>query len=177
MLDRLVLLWSSPPSTGRGTGEAASLTATSFDGAPGVLILGEPGLGVRDAFARDSTRASKAFSARPVGEPRGVMGRGIEPLQGDQTFEVWIHWPKQKALASMHRGWQVTARCRMARSNARAHDFGSSFCITDPVWWAHQDSNLEQAGYEPAALTVELWARKKCKVQRKVQSSKTRHAL
>src|SRR4030081_477943 len=25
-------------------------------------------------------------------------------------------------------------------------------------WWAHQDSNLEQAGYEPAALTVELWA-------------------
>src|SRR5882672_566225 len=28
-------------------------------------------------------------------------------------------------------------------------------------WWAHQDSNLEQAGYEPAALTVELWARRK----------------
>src|ERR1700730_11656873 len=25
-------------------------------------------------------------------------------------------------------------------------------------WWAHQDANLEQAGYEPAALTVELWA-------------------
>src|SRR5439155_23393998 len=24
--------------------------------------------------------------------------------------------------------------------------------------WAHQDSNLEQAGYEPAALTVELLA-------------------
>src|SRR6185503_20098389 len=27
------------------------------------------------------------------------------------------------------------------------------------MWWAHQDSNLERAGYEPAALTVELWAR------------------
>src|SRR5688572_12649911 len=26
-------------------------------------------------------------------------------------------------------------------------------------WWAHQDSNLGQAGYEPAALTAELWAR------------------
>jgi hypothetical protein len=26
-------------------------------------------------------------------------------------------------------------------------------------WWAHQDSNLERAGYEPAALTIELWAR------------------
>ena len=25
--------------------------------------------------------------------------------------------------------------------------------------WAHQDSNLEQTGYEPVALTVELWAR------------------
>src|SRR5262249_61784337 len=24
--------------------------------------------------------------------------------------------------------------------------------------WAHQDSNLERAGYEPAALTIELWA-------------------
>ena len=27
-------------------------------------------------------------------------------------------------------------------------------------WWAHQDSNLGQAGYEPAALTTELWARR-----------------
>ncbi len=25
--------------------------------------------------------------------------------------------------------------------------------------WAHQDSNLGRAGYEPAALTAELWAR------------------
>ena len=24
--------------------------------------------------------------------------------------------------------------------------------------WAHQDSNLGRAGYEPAALTAELWA-------------------
>ena len=31
---------------------------------------------------------------------------------------------------------------------------------TASMWWAHQDSNLEQAGYEPAALTVELWAPK-----------------
>ena len=29
---------------------------------------------------------------------------------------------------------------------------------TSDEWWAHQDSNLERAGYEPAALTVELWA-------------------
>src|SRR5262245_3282199 len=33
--------------------------------------------------------------------------------------------------------------------------------LRNRIWWAHQDSNLEQAGYEPAALTVELWARNK----------------
>jgi hypothetical protein len=26
--------------------------------------------------------------------------------------------------------------------------------------WAHQDSNLERTGYEPVALTIELWARR-----------------
>ncbi len=26
------------------------------------------------------------------------------------------------------------------------------------MWWAHQDSNLGQTGYEPAALTAELRA-------------------
>lgn len=25
------------------------------------------------------------------------------------------------------------------------------------VWWVHQDSNLGPAGYEPVALTAELW--------------------
>src|SRR5437879_2385023 len=30
--------------------------------------------------------------------------------------------------------------------------------------WAHQDLNLEPADYEPAALTVELWARKQLAV-------------
>ena len=31
--------------------------------------------------------------------------------------------------------------------------------------WAHQDSNLEPADYEPAALTIELWAREDGKWQ------------
>ena len=26
-----------------------------------------------------------------------------------------------------------------------------------PFWWVHQDSNLGPAGYEPVALTAELW--------------------
>ena len=27
------------------------------------------------------------------------------------------------------------------------------------LWWAHQGSNLGPTGYEPVALTTELWAR------------------
>ena len=27
------------------------------------------------------------------------------------------------------------------------------------LWWVHQDSNLGPAGYEPVALTAELWTR------------------
>ena len=30
-------------------------------------------------------------------------------------------------------------------------------------WWVHQDSNLGPAGYEPVALTAELWARRVCR--------------
>ena len=30
------------------------------------------------------------------------------------------------------------------------------------MWWARQDSNLEPTGYEPAALTVVLQARRGC---------------
>jgi hypothetical protein len=40
-------------------------------------------------------------------------------------------------------------------------------------WWAHQDSNLGQAGYEPAALTAELWARTSVKVKRKKLKGKS----
>ena len=28
------------------------------------------------------------------------------------------------------------------------------------MWWAHKDSNLESAGYEPVALTIVLYAPK-----------------
>src|SRR5260370_37485153 len=31
------------------------------------------------------------------------------------------------------------------------------FCL----WWVHQDSNLGPAGYEPVALTAELWTRER----------------
>ena len=53
----------------------------------------------------------------------------------------------------------------VARDNTNAPAFspcataGNLRLTVSEGWWAHQDSNLEQAGYEPAALTVELWAR------------------
>src|SRR5262249_47279031 len=51
--------------------------------------------------------------------------------------------------------WLKLARLRAAR-------FGEAASLrSSGGWWAHQDSNLERAGYEPAALTVELWARSK----------------
>jgi hypothetical protein len=31
--------------------------------------------------------------------------------------------------------------------------------IRHSPWWVHQDSNLGPAGYEPVALTAELWTR------------------
>ena len=30
---------------------------------------------------------------------------------------------------------------------------------SDKAGWVHQDSNLEPIGYEPTALTIELWTR------------------
>ena len=35
----------------------------------------------------------------------------------------------------------------------------ASMRVTAAAKWAHQDSNLGPTGYEPAALTAELWAR------------------
>lgn len=41
-------------------------------------------------------------------------------------------------------------------------------------WWAHQDLNLGPLGYEPIALTAELWARlKKQTLARKAIGKKT----
>ena len=37
--------------------------------------------------------------------------------------------------------WDFAGRCEMV------------------IWWAHEDSNLGPAGYEPVALPTELWAR------------------
>src|SRR5947208_8080191 len=32
-----------------------------------------------------------------------------------------------------------------------------SCVVISRLWWVHQDSNLGPAGYEPVALTAELW--------------------
>src|SRR5262245_4308715 len=55
-------------------------------------------------------------------------------------------------IASSFRSSPVT-RLSRTWSSWRRWRFGSI------IWWAHPDSNQDQAGYEPAALPVELWAR------------------
>ena len=56
--------------------------------------------------------------------------------------------------------------CRAANSSIFVDNEGLLSCTVchadgELFWdkWAHQDSNLGPAGYEPAALTTELWAR------------------
>src|SRR6185503_17060812 len=51
------------------------------------------------------------------------------------------------------------SRSEFIGGNEKAPALGAPGLAVYTNWWAHQDSNLEQAGYEPAALTVELWAR------------------
>ena len=51
-----------------------------------------------------------------------------------------------------------------SRGVAKSTSRGSQSSASEG-WWAHQDSNLERAGYEPAALAVELWARTSFKFQ------------
>src|SRR5215213_2196322 len=49
---------------------------------------------------------------------------------------------------------------RLCGTNLR-HDRDSGQWLrslsTSVLWWVHQDSNLGPAGYEPVALTAELW--------------------
>ena len=42
----------------------------------------------------------------------------------------------------------------------KAPSFGAAFllALSEIMWWAHQDSNLEPDRYERSALTIELWA-------------------
>ena len=57
-------------------------------------------------------------------------------------------------MVRLRQGFGATAfALRACRAEARSRPVSEG-------WWAHQDLNLEPADYEPAALTVELWARR-----------------
>jgi hypothetical protein len=61
-------------------------------------------------------------------------------------------------------GWMLNGEANAEVSNtvvseADRRRVTSAFSIQQSALkWAHQDSNLGRAGYEPAALTAELWA-------------------
>ena len=92
-------------------------------------------------------------------------GQESRLMRGLQRGEVH----KRKMLAETTSAWIAERRpCherairKRARPSTRFARSGAPFdtrSLRSRVeWWAHQDSNLERAGYEPAALTVELWA-------------------
>jgi hypothetical protein len=61
--------------------------------------------------------------------------------------------------------WQSDFAADPTREAATSRRVLRTRCVRET--WAHQDSNLGQAGYEPAALTAELWARTTIKVKGK----------
>ena len=134
-----------------------------LDRASAVLIVGEtlPCVGCL-RLGGVQTGVELLLALGLVGQPalRVLRGR-VQPLERDQAFDVGVHVKKK---APPKRGLAVRAQ---ARRSCGRHSICQSICdqqsaLCKPgnaVWWAHQDSNLEQAGYEPAALTVELWAR------------------
>src|SRR4051812_48108114 len=60
---------------------------------------------------------------------------------------------------------------RMISAAVEQHFFDTDLSVIfHASWWVHQDSNLGPAGYEPVALTAELWTRTR-------DSSKTRRVF
>src|SRR6185295_15703542 len=115
-----------------------------LDGAPRGLVVGEALLRGGDARLRRVEPGVERFLALGlVGELLSrCVGGGVEPLESDQPFEVSMHRPT-------HCTWAGPAAQPKPSRDVRA---------VPSEGWAHQDLNLEPADYEPAALTVELWA-------------------
>ncbi len=74
-------------------------------------------------------------------------------------------WPRslQQGHNSKRRGPATcTSSGRAAHTGskkaARSGDHEKAIETVRPVQWAHLDSNQGQPGYEPGALTAELWA-------------------
>src|SRR4051794_21000593 len=138
--------------------------------APGVLVLGEEILRGGEALTGGlETRVERLVALRLVGElfPRR-FGGGIETLQRDQPFEVSMHGGPIVHAAVRRSSPEVplsTARTVADLKCVRVHRrVGLPTVARAHVGkrerrWAHQDLNLEPADYEPAALTIELWAR------------------
>ena len=69
------------------------------------------------------------------------------------------HHLRCRCSARRRRGFDVMPGV-VARGIAfAAKDVNEGNCGLSERRWAHQDLNLEPADYEPAALTIELWAR------------------
>src|SRR5690606_16746451 len=75
----------------------------------------------------------------------------IDLLQLDQSRDGRIHCPSWSCVAPDRSDPAAHATAAMSAEADTAH---AALCW----WWAHLDSNQGPTGYEPAALTAELWA-------------------
>src|SRR5579872_5400583 len=113
------------------------------------------------AASEASGRASPGRVGRPIVRRGMAVRRGLGTAGGERS--EWPRFPRTggpthraKGDGSASRAWN---RWRRAKRVAALPQDGWAQPSREARWWAHQDLNLEPADYEPAALTVELWAR------------------
>src|SRR5437764_742272 len=78
-----------------------------------------------------------------------LVQRGQDGLQFPKFFNVLIQQRLRRRKRRSSRGTPVLGRCGSSWDRALSR--------ASHLWWVHQDSNLGPAGYEPVALTAELW--------------------
>ena len=148
-------------------------TATSFSMcAAGGLVVGEALLGGGDLLAgRLEPRVERLLALGFVGQPALGVGAAESSFcsairRSRSAFMVVQTQKKPRRSRTGAGGLPPAVPLRSARWRRSLAICASGRCVGDSHRnlaserrWAHQDSNLERAGYEPAALTVELWAR------------------
>ena len=114
----------------------------------GAMALKEKRRGGHDPRATSRQLTRRASVKKPTGLADGLGLGSVLWLVGQFAPGASRHrWVPRS------REWRGTRQSQATpRETALSIEGGSE-------GWAHQDSNLERAGYEPAALTFQLWAR------------------
>ena len=173
---------SSPPSPARGTSTAGpgGRRRPSRVAARAVWFSARRSFAAATRWRAASSRLVERLLALGLIGERGASASAAAESSRWRAIRrsrsAFIMWPKKRPRRS---GACHSTRCgsplptcaldvaicalRLRRQLRRAALGLANLADASEGWWAHQDSNLERAGYEPAALTVELWARQESK--------------